>query len=118
MREQRTRDSRPDAAAPWRRITAPRIPANGAKPRGHHHVGNRLARLENERARLERELVICESRQQAAASRLAKVNTELAALRPTLFEAPRIYGGPPLHRRRSPLLRDLRGATCSSSGEE
>jgi hypothetical protein len=114
MREQRTRDSRPDAATPRRRITAPRIPANGAKPRGHHHhVGNRLARLENERARLERELVICETRQQAAASRLAKVNTELAALRPTLFEAPRTYGGPPLHRRRSSLLRDLRGATCS-----
>jgi hypothetical protein len=118
MREQRTRDRRPDAAAPRRRITAPRIPANGTKPRGHHHVGYRLARLENERARLERELVICESRQQAAASRLAKVNTELAALRPALFEAPLTYGGPPLHRRRSPLSRDLRGATCSRSGEE
>jgi hypothetical protein len=117
MREQRTRDSRPDAAAPRRRITAPRIPAYGAKPRGHHHVSNRLARLENERARLERELVICESRQQAAASRLAKVNTELTALRPT-FEAPHMYGGPPLHRSRSPLLRDLRGATCSRSGGE
>ena len=117
MREQRTRDSRHDAAAPRRRITAPRIHANGAKPRGHHHVGNRLARLENERARLELELVICECRQRAAASRLAKVNTELAALRPTLFEAPRIYGEPPLHRRRSPLLRE-RGATCSRSGEE
>jgi hypothetical protein len=117
MREQRTHDSRPDAAAPWRRVTAPRIPAHRAKPRGHQ-VGNRLARLESERARLERELVICESRQQAAASRLAKVNTELAALRPALFEAPLTYGGPPLRRRRSPLSRDLRGATCSRSGEE
>src|SRR5215510_9640976 len=118
MREQRTRDSWPDAAAPWRRVTAPRIPANRAKPRVHHRVGNRSARLEHERARLERELVICESRRQAAASRLAKVNTELAALQPTLFEAPRTYGGPPLHRRRSPLSRDLRGVTCSRSGEE
>jgi hypothetical protein len=118
MREQRARDSRPDAAAPWRRIAAPRIPANGAKPRGHHRLGNRLARLQNERARLERELVICESRRQAAASRLAEVSTELAALQPTLFEAPRTYGGPPLHRRRTPLSRDLRGATCSRSGEE
>jgi hypothetical protein len=118
MREQRTRDSRPDAAAPRRRITAPRIPANRAKPRGHHQVGNRLARLENERARLERELVICESRRQAAAGRLAKLNTELAALQPTLFETPRTYGGPPLHRRHSPLSRELCGATCSRSGEE
>lgn len=60
--------------------------ANGAKPRERRHLANRFARLENERARLERELSSWESCRLTAAHKLATVNTELASLRSALFE--------------------------------
>ena len=59
--------------------------ANGAKPRERHQMANRFARLENERARLERELSTWENCMRATATKLAKVNAEIAALRVVLL---------------------------------
>ena len=62
--------------------------ANGAKPRERHQLANRFARLENERARLERELGAWENCVHAATIKLAKVNQEIAAIRTRLFDVP------------------------------
>jgi hypothetical protein len=62
--------------------------ANGAKPRERHQLANRFARMENERARLERELGAWENCAHAAAVKLAKVNQEIAAIRARLFDVP------------------------------
>lgn len=59
-----------------------------AKPRERHQIANRFARLENERARLEREIGIWETRLQATAKQLTKVCEEIDSLRPLLDEAP------------------------------
>jgi len=60
----------------------------GVKPRNRHQLANRYARLENERARLEREIGVWENRRQVAADKLAKVRDEITSLRPLLDEAP------------------------------
>jgi len=62
--------------------------ARDARPRERHQVANRFARLENERARLEREIGIWETRLQATTKKLTKVREEIDALRPLLDEAP------------------------------
>ncbi|MFI5016035.1 MAG: hypothetical protein ACHQAY_27180 [Hyphomicrobiales bacterium] len=76
------------AAGGLRNIATLRTLANGAKPRQRHQIANRFARLENERARLERELGMWDNCRHATAIKLAKVNEEIAELRPALFEAP------------------------------
>lgn len=62
--------------------------AGGATPRERHQLANRYARLENERARLEREIGIWENCRQTAANKLAKVHEEIGALRLMLDEVP------------------------------
>jgi len=62
--------------------------ARDAKPRERHQIANRFARLENERARLEREIGIWQTRLHATETKLAKVCSEIDSLRPLLIEAP------------------------------
>ncbi|MDE2135320.1 MAG: hypothetical protein KGM97_04690 [Alphaproteobacteria bacterium] len=84
--------------------------ARDVRPRERHQIANRFARLENERARLEREVGIWETRLQATAKKLAKVREEIEALRPLLDEAPAPKGACRSGRgqRRSPALTDTR----------
>ncbi len=62
--------------------------ASTTEPQERYQVVNRYARLENERARLEREIGIWESRLQATAMKLAKVREQIDAIKPLLEEAP------------------------------
>lgn len=73
--------------------------AHGAQPRERHHAVSRFARLENERARLERELGMWEIRKRATEDKLAKVYAQIEALRPLLLEEPAKF----------PALRQARG---------
>ena len=70
------------------RIATLQTHARGAKPRERHQIANRYARLENERARLEREIGMWEHCRQMAASKLAKVRGEIDSIRPLLAEVP------------------------------
>ncbi len=87
MADSRANDKRRPALG-LRKIATLQTLAGGAKPRHRHELANRFARLENERARLERELGIWENCRQATALRLAKVDDEIAVLRPALFPSP------------------------------
>jgi septal ring factor EnvC (AmiA/AmiB activator) len=62
--------------------------ARTAEPKERYQIANRYARLENERARLEREIGIWENRLQATAKTLAKVRDEIDTVKPLLEEAP------------------------------
>ena len=102
------------AAGGLRNIATLLTLANGAKPRERHQIANRFARLENERARLDRELSTWDNCRRATAIKLAKVNEEIAAIRPSLFE-------PPAHhaafrqgrgRRRAPAETQVSGSTA------
>lgn len=62
--------------------------ARGRQPRERHHLANRFARLENERARLERELSTWNARKAAAEGSLANVQEQIDALRPLLLDEP------------------------------
>ena len=93
MPDHRANDNRRSAAGGLRRIATPQTLADGATPCDRHHMANRFARLENDRARLERELVVWERCRRAVATRLAKVNAEIAALRPALLDGAGAHGG-------------------------
>lgn len=82
-----TRD-RKLAASSLRKAVTLQTLVRGAKPRGRHQVANRFARLENERARLEREVGMWENCRLMAANKLVKVRGEIDALRPLLDEPP------------------------------
>lgn len=69
-----------------RKIATLQTLSDGAKPRERHHMATRFARLENERARLERELSTWDNCRRATAIKLAKVNESIAAMQPVLFE--------------------------------
>lgn len=62
--------------------------AHGAKPRERHQLVSRFARLENERARLERERDMWRTRVKATEDKLAKVCEQIDSLRPLLLEEP------------------------------
>jgi hypothetical protein len=62
--------------------------ARNAKPQERYQIANRYAHLENERARLEREVGIWETRVRATAKKLTKVREEIDSLRPLLDEVP------------------------------
>lgn len=83
--------------------------ARDARPRERHQIANRFARLENERARLDREIGIWETRLQATMKKLTKVREEIAALRPLLDEVPAQKTACRTGRgqRRSPALTDM-----------
>ncbi len=85
----------------------------GTKPRGRPQVANRLARLENERARLEHEMGMWENCRQMAASKLQKVRDEIESLRPLLNEAPskRAVYRKGRGRQRAPASLDAPGST-------
>lgn len=88
MTDHRANNTR-KAGGGLRNIATLQTLATGAKPRQRHELANCFARLENERARLERELGMWENCRHAAAIKLAKVNEELATLRPALFKPAR-----------------------------
>ena len=105
------------AAVGLRNIATLRTLSGGAKPRERHQMANRFARLENERARLERELSTWENCRRATAIKLAKVNEEIAEMQVTLFE-------PPAHhaafrqghgRRRTPAETQVSGSAAPQS---
>ena len=68
---------RKTALSSLRSIATLQTHARGAKPRERHQIANRYARLENERARLEREIGMWDNCRQMAASKLAKVREEI-----------------------------------------
>jgi hypothetical protein len=76
----------------------------------------RFAWLENERARLERELIIWEERLRATATKLVKVGASIAALRQPCSK--RRGGMAVASSRGGPSLRRLQRATNSMPGEE
>lgn len=82
------RNDRKSAASSLRKAVTLQTLVRGAKPRDRQQVANRFARLENERARLEREIGMWENCRQMAATKLAKVRGEIDALRPLLNEVP------------------------------
>lgn len=73
--------------------------ANGAHPRERHQLVSRFSRLENERARLERELGMWNTRVSATQDKLAKIYEQIDALRPLLLEEPA----------KVPVARQVRG---------
>lgn len=74
------------AASSLRKAVTLQTLVRSAKLKGRHQVANRFARLENERARLEREIGIWENCRQMAANKLAKVRSEIDSLRPLLLD--------------------------------
>jgi septal ring factor EnvC (AmiA/AmiB activator) len=86
--------------------------ARSTEPQERYQIANRYARLENERARLEREVGIWENRLQATAKKLAKIRDEIDTVKPLLEEAPaknavcRSGAG----QRRGHALRDASGS--------
>src|SRR5262249_30405414 len=103
MPDYRATNNRRNSAGGLHRIATLQTLANGTKPSERHHLANRFARLENERARLERELITWEDRGRAPATKLADLNARVAALRSALFEGPGTQGG--LCHRRPRRLR-------------
>jgi hypothetical protein len=99
MPDHRAKNNRRNAAGGLHSIATLQTLANGAKPCERQHMATRFARLENERARLERELMIWEERSRATATKLVKVGAGIAALRPALLEAPGRHGGCVVERR-------------------
>ena len=89
--------------------------ARSTEPQERYQIANRYARLENERARLEREIGIWENRLQATAKKLAKVRDEIGTVKPLLEEAPvksavcRSGRG----QRRGPALADVPGSATA-----
>jgi hypothetical protein len=94
MRSHPVRNNRRNPAGGLHGIATLQTVANGTKPCERHHLANRFARLENERARLERELGIWADRQRATATRLAQVNAQVAAVWAALFEGSETQSGP------------------------
>src|SRR5262245_66233259 len=93
MPDHRAKNNRRNAAGGLRSIATPQTLANGAKPCERQHMATRFARPENERARLERELMIWEERSPTTATKLVKVGAGIEALRPALLEEKGRYGG-------------------------
>jgi len=104
------RDRKTAASSLRKAITLQTLSRSG-KPRDRQQVANRFARLENERARLEREIGMWDSCRQMAATKLAKVRSELDRLRPFLVEAPakRAVLRKGRAPRRAPAALDARG---------
>src|SRR5215831_1131135 len=114
MPDHRAKNNRRNAAGGLHSIATLQTLANGAKP--CKRMATRFTRLENERTRLERELMIWEERSRATATKLVKVGAGIAALRPALLEAP---GGMAVASSRGgPSLRRLQRETNSMPGEE
>ena len=71
-----------------RQVATLKTLADAARPRARHQLVNRFARLENERARLERERDMWLARQTAVEHKLAKLREQIALLRPLLLDQP------------------------------
>ena len=100
MPDHRAKNNRRNAAGDLHSIATLQMLANAAKPCERQHMATRFARLEIERARLEREVIIWVGRSRATATKLVKVGAGIAALRPALLEAPGRHGGCVIERRR------------------
>lgn len=62
--------------------------SHGARPRERHQLVSRFSRLENERARLEREVEMWGTRKKATEDKLSKVCEQIADLQQLLLEEP------------------------------
>jgi len=82
--------------------------SHGAQPRERHQLVSRFARLENERARLERELDMWGTRKTVTADKLAKIYEQIDALRPLLLEEPA----------KAPVSRQARGGSRPRASTE
>jgi hypothetical protein len=116
MPDHRAKNNRRNAAGGLHSIATLQTLANGAKPCERQHIATRFARLENERARLECELIIWEERSRATATKLVKVGAGIAALRSACSK--RRGGMAVASSRGGPSLRRLQRATNSMPGEE
>src|SRR5262245_10486018 len=114
MPDHRAKNNRRNAAGGPHSIATLQTLANGAKP--CKRMATRFARLENERTRLERELMIWEERSRATATKLVKVGAGIAALRPACSK--RRGGMAVASSRGGPSLRRLQRETNSMPGEE
>lgn len=70
------------SAKGFRELVTPQTLLHRAASAERHELAARFARLENERARLERELAMWAARRRATKDALAKVQEQLAVLRP------------------------------------
>src|SRR6516164_9068178 len=109
MPDHRAKNNRRNAAGGLHSIATLQTLANAAKPCERQHMATRFARLENERARLEREVIIWEGRSRATATKLVKVGAGIAALRPPCSK--RRTGMALASSRGGPSLRRLQRAT-------
>jgi len=71
-----------------RDVATPQTLLNASQPRERHQLAGRFARLESERARLERELAMWNTRRKVTEDKLAKIYGQIDALRPLLLEGP------------------------------
>lgn len=62
--------------------------SHGTRSKERHHLVSRFARLETERARLEREVEMWDARKRATEAKLTKVREQLAELQALLLEEP------------------------------
>lgn len=76
------------AARGLREVATLQTLVRDAQPGERHHLVSRFARLENERARLERELDMWKTRTRATEDKLAKVYRQIEALGPLLLDEP------------------------------
>lgn len=75
------RDQRKSAAKSVRELVTLQTLAHGAQPLERHQQVNRFVHLENERARLERELGMWEARASATRDRLRQIYQQIDAMR-------------------------------------
>ena len=75
------RDQRKTAAKSVRELVTLQTLAHGAQPLERHQQVNRFVHLENERARLERELGMWEARASATRDRLRQIYQQIDAMR-------------------------------------
>lgn len=79
-------DRRTAGAKGVRELVTMQSLAQGRQPRERHQQVNRFVRLENERARLERELAMWEARRAAVQDRLGQICRQIDAMRSLLLE--------------------------------
>ena len=79
-------DRRTVAAKGARELVTMQSLAQGRQPRERYQQVSRFVRLENERARLERELAMWEARRAAVQERLGQIYQQIDAMRSLLLE--------------------------------
>ena len=106
-------DQRRTTAKGARELVTLQTLAHGAQPRERHQQVNRFVHLENERARLERELAMWEARAPGTRDRLRQIYQRIDAMRSLLNEE-RSAGQRPAARRRMRAPSSDGGATLAA----